>query len=193
MILTVEIVEIASGEIARNRAGHKRAKIRRNHGNHIQAPSSPDDSRCPACDSMIFSRLIRSLLLLLAAGFVVQLGSSTETLRQLGQVEIDQQQFLAPPRPPYPSVKGYSSALLLRTSDAWLPPRSGSGSGSRACVTGIDNDIVLEVDHLLETGGLHVQATRPGGWALLLKNQMCTTGAANSMWPIRLRRTRLNG
>ncbi len=31
----------------------------------------------------------------------------------------------------------------------------------------------------------------PSRLGMALKNQICTTGAANSMWPIRLRRTRL--
>ncbi len=31
----------------------------------------------------------------------------------------------------------------------------------------------------------------PKRLGIALKNQICTTGAANSMWPIRLRRTRL--
>ncbi len=31
----------------------------------------------------------------------------------------------------------------------------------------------------------------PSRLGIALKNQMCTTGAASSMWPMRLRRTRL--
>ena len=31
----------------------------------------------------------------------------------------------------------------------------------------------------------------PSRLGIALKNQMCTTGAASSMWPIRFRRTRL--
>ena len=36
-----------------------------------------------------------------------------------------------------------------------------------------------------------MSSSAPRRLGMALKNQMCTTGAASSMWPIRLRRTRL--
>ncbi len=36
-----------------------------------------------------------------------------------------------------------------------------------------------------------ISSNVPKRLGMALKNQMCTTGAASSMWPMRLRRTRL--
>ena len=53
----------------------------------------------------------------------------------------------------------------------------------------IDNDIVGEVQHLLEDARADMSRIRPMRDGMPLKYQMCDTGAASSMWPMRSRRT----
>jgi hypothetical protein len=56
-------------------------------------------------------------------------------------------------------------------------------------VAGIDDDVVLVIEDALEERAV-MSSTRPMRLGVHLKNQMCETGTASSMWPMRSRRTR---
>ena len=54
----------------------------------------------------------------------------------------------------------------------------------------INHHVIFIVDHALEIAGGHVHAPGQCARGMHLKNQMCETGTASSMWPMRSRRTR---
>ena len=63
----------------------------------------------------------------------------------------------------------------------------------RAWFAGIGDDVILEVDDLFPgwSASSCSSSVPSANGASPLKNQIWTTGAASSMWPMRLRRTRL--
>ena len=54
----------------------------------------------------------------------------------------------------------------------------------------IDDEVILVIDDALELCARVMSSIRPMRDGMHLKNQMCVTGTASSMWPMRSRRTR---
>ena len=143
----VEVVQIAGGEIARIQQ-HQRAQIGRDHGDHVQDhPLRPIVAVADRLDDL--EAVDQVLLFLFGVGFDEFLA---QLLGELHQIQTDQQ--LADGFRPHVGLEAPFAPLLACRAEFFLGQQL---LPLEVRVSRVDHNVVLEVDHLFQAGGLHVQ------------------------------------
>ena len=153
----IQVVEVAGGEIARVQQ-HQRTQVRRDDGDHIQ--HHPLRAIVAVADRFHDLQAVDQVFfLLLGVGFDQIFA---EVLRQLDEVQAAEQ-----------FADGLRPHVRLEARVAPLfPGRAVLLFGQQLLLFqlrphGIDDDVVLEIDHLLQTRRLHVQqVAQPAGHRL---------------------------